>query len=81
MGVTICQVLRNFKNHNATIYIDWIEFYAVSAIFQQCNGGTVHLKHLVHQQSKMMIIIKEIGISMGFFLLLGLGNNWSDTNV
>ena len=41
----------------ADILIDWIEFYAVSTIFQPCNGGMADRKKYVHVRAPTLYYI------------------------
>ena len=44
--------------------IDWIEFYAVSAIFQPCNGG----KKVTHKTMQVFAAIKIMSIRLKVYL-------------
>ena len=51
-----------FLHLNYQRMIDWIEFYAVSAIFQPCNGGNV-VQHRSNHSTTQRITIHSIAYS------------------
>ena len=51
--------LKHLMVNGMTIYlwlIDWVVFYAISAIFQPYNGGKIHLKAIYETYLKVKYV-------------------------
>ena len=59
-GILIIDCMKFILLLTADSLIDWIEFYAVSAIFQQCNGRMADRKKHVRAFTLYFIFFKSI---------------------